>query len=203
MAKPMTKKLLLGIPTVTLSAVLAYTVAGCGGIAPSGSAGSSGGGSAPVEKKAYKSQTVEAAYFTFESVAGGVADSGEKADLTGIDCASYSIEAADGYTMDSSDEDREKAGFFHDETGGRLHISIFPRSPQEEVASLEQIYEGKETTTDQVDYNGTAWLRFTGPDKSHTLFATAPATGETVRVSIGWKIDWDAAVPMMEALKLK
>ena len=35
------------------------------------------------------------------------------------------------------------------------------------------------------------------------LFATAPATGETVRVSIGWKIDWDAAVPMMEALKLK
>ena len=28
--------------------------------------------------------------------AGGVADSGEKADLTGIDCASYSIEAADG-----------------------------------------------------------------------------------------------------------
>lgn len=47
------------------------------------------------------------------------------------------------------------------------------------------------------------WLRFTGPDNGHTLFATAPATGETVRVSIGWKIDWDAAVPMMEALKLK
>lgn len=44
---------------------------------------------------------------------------------------------------------------------------------------------------------------FTGPDNGHTLFATAPATGETVRVSIGWKIDWDAAVPMMEALKLK
>lgn len=81
--------------------------------------------------------------------AGGVADSGEKADLTGIDCASYSIEAADGYTLDSSDEEREKANFFHDETGGRLNISIFPRSPEEEVASLEQVYEGKETTTDQ------------------------------------------------------
>ena len=135
--------------------------------------------------------------------AGGVADSGEKADLTGIDCASYSIEAADGYTLDSSDEEREKANFFHDETGGRLNISIFPRSPEEEVASLEQVYEGKETTTDQVEYNGITWLRFTGPDNGHTLFATAPATGETVRVSIGWKIDWDAAVPMMEALKLK
>ena len=83
--------------------------------------------------------------------AGGVADSGEKADLTGIDCASYSIEAADGYTLDSSDEEREKANFFHDETGGRLNISIFPRSPEEEVASLEQVYEGKETTTDQVE----------------------------------------------------
>ena len=132
-----------------------------------------------------------------------MADSGEKADLTGIDCASYSIEAADGYTLDSSDEEREKANFFHDETGGRLNISIFPRSPEEEVASLEQVYEGKETTTDQVEYNGITWLRFTGPDNGHTLFATAPATGETVRVSIGWKIDWDAAVPTMEALKLK
>ena len=339
MMKPMTKKLLLGIPTVTLSAVLACSVAGCGGSAPSGSAGSSGG-SAPVEKKAkaYESQTVEVAGITYESVAhgtfyrgdgklqdgfylhvkitnnneknrtfdsfnvhaaqgdleagdplftsgkaavldyvaseapdelhegidlskrqdigpgetveyvyfwapktayygpitvefvdayapaknheamhfdttgcetkefkaaGGVADSGEKADLTGIDCASYSIEAADGYTLDSSNEEREKADFFHDETGGRLHISIFPRSPEEEIASLEQVYEGKETTTDQVEYNGITWLRFTGPDNGHTLFATAPATGETVRVSIGWKIDWDAAVPMMEALKLK
>ena len=111
--------------------------------------------------------------------------------------------AADGYTLDSSDEEREKADFFHDETGGRLNISIFPRSPEEEVASLEQVYEGKETTTDQVECNGITWLRFTGPDNGHTLFATAPATGETVRVSIGWKIDWDAAVPMMEALKLK
>ena len=135
--------------------------------------------------------------------AGGVADSGEKADLTGIDCASYSVEAADGYTLDSSNEEHEKADFFHDETGGRLHISIFPRSPEEEVASLEQVFEGKETTTDQVEYNGITWLRFTGPDNGHTLFATAPATGDTVRVSIGWKIDWDAAVPMMEALKLK
>lgn len=271
----MTKKLLLGIPTVTLSAVLACTVAGCGSSAPSGSAGSSGG-SAPVQEKskkakAYESQTVEVAGITYESVAhgtfyrgdaklqdgfylhikitnnntknrtfssfnvhaaqgdleagdplftsgkaavldyvaseapddlhkgidlserpdigpgetveyvyfwapktayygpitvefvdayapaknheamhfdttgcetkefkaaGGVADSGEKADLTGIDCASYSIEAADGYTLDSSNEEHEKANFFHDETGGRLNISIFPRSPEEEVASL-------------------------------------------------------------------
>ena len=70
MMKPMTKKLLLGIPTVTLSAVLACTVAGCGSSAPSGSAGSSGG-SAPVQEKskkakAYESQTVEVAGITYE-----------------------------------------------------------------------------------------------------------------------------------------
>ena len=73
--KPMTKKLLLGIPTATLSAVLACTVAGCGGSAPSGSAGSSGG-RAPVQEKskkakAYESQTVEVAGITYESVAHG------------------------------------------------------------------------------------------------------------------------------------
>ncbi len=338
MMKPVTRKLLLGIPTVTLSAVLACTLAGCGDNAPSGS-----GGSAPVQEKskkaeAYESQTVEVAGITYESVAhgtfyrgdaklqdgfylhikitnnntknrtfssfnvhaaqgdleagdplvtsgkgavldlvacvdhvdlhegidlserpdigpgetveyvyfwapktayygpitvefvdayfraknhvvfdldtsgcetmvfkaaGGVADSGDAASITGIDCASYSIEAADGYTLDSSDEEREKASFFHDETGGRLNISIFLRSPEEEVASLEQVYEGKETTTDQVEYNGITWLRFTGPDNGHTLFQTAPATGETGRVSSCWKIYWDAAVPMLEALKLK
>lgn len=71
MMKPMTKKLLLGIPTVTLLAVLACTLAGCGGNATSGSAGSSGSGSAPVEKKAYESQTVEVAGITYESVAHG------------------------------------------------------------------------------------------------------------------------------------
>lgn len=69
--KPMTKKLLLGIPTVTLSAVLACTLAGCGGNAPSGS-----GGSAPVQEKskkakAYESQTVEVAGITYESVDHG------------------------------------------------------------------------------------------------------------------------------------
>lgn len=71
MMRPMTKKLLLGIPTVTLSAVLACTLAGCGGNAPSGS-----GGSAPVQEKskkskAYESQTVEVAGITYESVAHG------------------------------------------------------------------------------------------------------------------------------------
>ena len=68
----MTKKLLLGIPTVTLSAVLACTVAGCGSSAPSGSAGSSGG-SAPVQEKskkakAYESQTVEVAGITLSLI---------------------------------------------------------------------------------------------------------------------------------------
>ena len=338
MMKPVTRKLLLGIPAVMLSAVLACTLAGCGGNAPSGSGGNGSVQEKSKKAKTYDSQTVEVAGITYESVAhgtfyrgdaklqdgfylhvkitnnnaknrtfnsfnvhaaqgdleagdplftsgkaavldyvaseapdelhedidlskrpdigpgetveyvyfwapktayygpitvefvdanapaknreamhfdttgcetkefkaaGGAADSGDAANMTGIDCASYGIEAADGCTLDSSNEEHEKANFFHDETGGRLNISIFPRSPEEEVASLEQVYAGKETTTDQVEYNGITWLRFTGPDNGHTLFATSPATGETVRVSIGWKIDWDAAVPMMEALELK
>ena len=53
MMKPMTKKLLLGIPTVALSAVLACTLAGCGGNAPSGS-----GGSAPVQEKSKKAKAL-------------------------------------------------------------------------------------------------------------------------------------------------
>ena len=54
MMKPMTKKLLLGIPTVALSAVLACTLAGCGGNAPSGS-----GGSAPVQEKSKKAKAYD------------------------------------------------------------------------------------------------------------------------------------------------
>ena len=66
MMKPMTKKLLLGIPTVTLSAVLACTVAGCGGSAPNGSAGSSDVSVPAREKrKTYDSQTVEVAGITY------------------------------------------------------------------------------------------------------------------------------------------
>ena len=71
------------------------------------------------------------------------------------------------------------------------------------AVSRRRAYTNISDAIDQVEYNGITWLRFTGPDNGHTLFATAPATGETVRVSIGWKIDWDAAAPMMEALKLK
>ena len=54
MMKPVTRKLLLGIPTVTLSAVLACTLAGCGDNAPSGS-----GGSAPVQEKSKKAEAYE------------------------------------------------------------------------------------------------------------------------------------------------
>ena len=46
-------------------------------------------------------------------------DSRDVAIMTGSDCTRGQgyVEATDGYTLDSSNEEREKAGFFHVETG--------------------------------------------------------------------------------------
>ena len=338
MMKPMTKKLLLGIPTVTLSAVLACTLAGCGGNAPSGS-----GGSAPVQEKskkakAYESQTVEVAGITYESVAhgtfyrgdakrqdgfylhikitnnntknrtfssfnvhaaqgdleagdplftsgkaavldyvaseapdelhegidlserpdigpgetveyvyfwapktayygpitvefvdayapaknheamhfdttgcetkefkdaGGVAEDNDAPKMTSVDCDSFSVKEIDGYTLDSGDASKEKARFYHDETDGLLSVSIFLRSPEEEIASLQDVYESGDTVSDEVNIGGVTWLRFKAPDGSYSLFATAPATGKTVRVSVGRTIGWDEAERLLNTMTLK
>ena len=70
--------------------------------------------------------------------AGGVADSGEKAGFNGHRLRIVQHRGRRwvhaGFVRRKS---AKKANFFHDETGGRLNISIFPRSPEEEVASLE------------------------------------------------------------------
>lgn len=71
MMKPVTRKLLLGIPAVMLSAVLACTLAGCGGNAPSGSGGNGSVQEKSKKAKTYDSQTVEVAGITYESVAHG------------------------------------------------------------------------------------------------------------------------------------
>ena len=90
--RPMTKKLLLGIPTVTLSAVLACTVAGCGGSALAARSAArvvarlcrrrSG------KPKAYESQTVEVAGITYESVAHGTFYRGDAKKQDGFTCTS-------------------------------------------------------------------------------------------------------------------
>lgn len=70
MMKPITKKVLFGLPAVVLTAALACTMVGCGGGSTDGTQGESGG-EAPAEHKAYESQKVEVMGFTIESLADG------------------------------------------------------------------------------------------------------------------------------------
>lgn len=70
MMKPITKKVLFGLPAVVLTAALACTMVGCGGGSTDGTQGESGG-EAPAEQKAYESQKVEVMGFTIESLADG------------------------------------------------------------------------------------------------------------------------------------
>ncbi len=58
MMKPITKKVLFGMPAVVLTAALACTMVGCGGESTDGTQGETGG-EAPAEHKAYESQKVE------------------------------------------------------------------------------------------------------------------------------------------------
>lgn len=52
MMKPITKKVLFGMPAVVLTAALACTMVGCGGGSTDGTQGESGG-ETPAEQKAY------------------------------------------------------------------------------------------------------------------------------------------------------
>lgn len=70
MMKPITKKVLFGLPAVVLTAALACTMVGCGGGSTDGTQGESGG-EAPAEHKAYESQKVEVMGFMIESLADG------------------------------------------------------------------------------------------------------------------------------------
>lgn len=80
MIKPITKKVLVGLPTVALSAMLACTMVGCGG----GSAQSESTNAATSAQHAYQSQSVEIDGNTFESVADGTFYAGDKAKKDGF-----------------------------------------------------------------------------------------------------------------------
>lgn len=58
MMKPITKKVLFGMPAVVLTAALACAMVGCGEGPTDGTQGESGG-EAPAEQKTYESQKVE------------------------------------------------------------------------------------------------------------------------------------------------
>ena len=70
MMKPITKRVLFGMPAVVLTAALACAMVGCGEGPTDGTQGESGG-EAPAEQKTYESQKVEVMGFTIESLADG------------------------------------------------------------------------------------------------------------------------------------
>ena len=79
MMNPITKKMLVGVSTVALSAMLACTMVGCGG----GNAQSGSTNAAASAQHAYQSQSVEIDGNTFESVADGTFYAGDKAKKDG------------------------------------------------------------------------------------------------------------------------
>ena len=80
MMNPITKKMLVGVSTVALSAMLACTMVGCGG----GNAQSGSTNAAASAQHAYQSQSVEIDGNTFESVADGTFYAGDKAKKDGF-----------------------------------------------------------------------------------------------------------------------
>ena len=138
----------------------------------------------------------------YKAIAAEAGDSKAAESTTGVDCASFKIEATEGFVLDSGSASEQKARFYKEGTDSSFKVDVFPRSPEEEIASLQKTYEGKDIATDQVDIKGTTWLRLKAPDNTYTMFASAP-NGKTVRVQIHRKLNWDDALPMLEGLTLK
>ena len=84
MVNPITKKVLAGVPTVALSAMLACTMVGCGGSGATDAAQSGSSSAAASAQPAYQSQSVEIDGNTFESVADGTFYAGDKAKKDGF-----------------------------------------------------------------------------------------------------------------------
>ena len=138
----------------------------------------------------------------YKDIAAEAGDSKAAESTTGVDCDTFKIEATEGFVLDSGSAKEQKARFYQEGTDSSFKVDVFPRSPEEEIASLQKIYEGKNIATDQVDIKGTTWLRLKAPDNTYTMFASAP-NGKTVRVQIHRKLNWDDALPMLEGLTLK
>ena len=138
----------------------------------------------------------------YKDIAAEAGDSKAAESTTGVDCDTFKIEATEGFVLDSGSAKEQKARFYQEGTDSSFKVDVFPRSPEEEIASLQKTYEGKNIATDQVDIKGTTWLRLKAPDNTYTMVASAP-NGKTVRVQIHRKLNWDDALPMLEGLTLK
>lgn len=138
----------------------------------------------------------------YKAIAADAGDSKAAESTTGVDCDTFKIEATEGFVLDSGSAKEQQARFYKEGTDSSFKVDVFPRSPEEEIASLQKTYEGKDIVTDQVDIKGTTWLRLKAPDNTYTMFASAP-NGKTARVQIHRKLNWDDALPMLEGLTLK
>ena len=101
MMKSMTKRVVLGVPTVALSAALACTLAGCGG-------------GANDEAKNEANDTAPAAQETGNASKAEPEATSEAAPEkeTSIDCESFSATAVDGWELVDPDKYGQEAKFY-------------------------------------------------------------------------------------------
>ena len=190
MMKSMTKRVVLGVPTVALSAALVCTLGGCGGGA-NDEAKNEANDTAPAAQevgnasKAEPEATPEAAP--------------EKETL--IDCESFSATAGDGWELVDPDKYGQEAKFYPEGSQHVLSVRTENRDIPTTLESLQSVFDNK-GVVDEVETNGTTWTRFTMRDNSVRLLG-ASSSGRTVNVTIAWQIGWDAAVPMVENIVVK
>ena len=190
MMKSMTKRVVLGVPTVALSAALVCTLGGCGGGA-NDEAKNEANDTAPAAQEAGNASKAEPEA-TPEA-------SPEKE--TSIDCESFSATAADGWELVDPDKYGQEAKFYPEGSQHVLSVrtenrDIPPTNPSRAVRLNNQ------GDLDEIETNGTSWTRFTMPVNSVRLLG-ASSSGRTVNVTIAWQIGWDAAAPMVENIVVK
>lgn len=190
MMESMTKRVVLGVPTVALSAVLACTLAGCGGGA-NDEAKNEANDTAPAAQEAGNAPKAE------PEATPEAAPEKE----TSIDCESFSATAADGWELVDPDKYGQEAKFYPEGSQHVLSVRTENRDIPTTLESLQSVFDDK-GVVDEVETNGTTWTRFTMPDNSVRLLG-ASSSGRTVNVTIAWQIGWDAAVPMIENIVVK
>ena len=120
----------------------------------------------------------------------------------GIDFPSYSIIPADGWKLgDRIDEKYEGCDFKRgDEAISSIDMRTFKTSPMMEAEARQG--SKKKGVIDEVEVNGTTWVRYTSEAGAVSLFVEAPS-GKTVSMVIGSKLTWDDALPMVQNVVLK
>ena len=120
----------------------------------------------------------------------------------GIDFPSYSIIPAGGWKLgDRIDQKYEGCDFKRgDEAISSIDMRTFKTSPMMEAEARQG--SKKKGVIDEVEVNGTTWVRYTSEAGAISLFVEAPS-GKTVSMVIGSKLTWDDALPMVQNVVLK